>query len=91
VAQQEASLIENNIGSGWHGNDLQPQMHVGLTRVVHLTLSRSHRQLDQDLEHSLALQPCRQALRQEGIAWRLRSGAKILMEPVSAAICPPCA
>ncbi|CAE7233576.1 Herc4 [Symbiodinium sp. CCMP2592] len=55
----------------------------GLTRVVHLTLSRSHRQLDEDLEHSLALQPCRQALQDAGLHWRLQpSGAKLFMEPI---------
>ncbi|CAE7027715.1 atad3-a, partial [Symbiodinium sp. CCMP2456] len=82
VAEQEASWIEHNIGFGWHGDDLQPRMNAGLTRVVHLTLSRSHRQLDTDLEQSLALQPCRQALQEEGLDWRLQpSGAKIFMEP----------
>ncbi|CAE7821562.1 ATAD3 [Symbiodinium microadriaticum] len=82
VAEQEASWIEHNIGSGWHGDDLQPQMPAGLTRVVHLTLSRSHRRLDEDLEHSVVLQPYRQALEEEGLAWRLQpSGAKIFMEP----------
>ena len=82
VAEQEASWIEHNIGSGWHGNDLQTQMPAGLTRVVHLTVSRSHPQLDADLEHSPTLQPCRQALQEEGLDWRLQpSGAKIFMEP----------
>ncbi|CAE7435029.1 Herc4 [Symbiodinium sp. CCMP2456] len=83
VAEQEASWIEHNIGSGWHGNDLQSHVPAGLTRVVHLTLSRSHRQLDADLEHSPTLRPCRQALQEEGLGWRLQpSGAKIFMEPV---------
>ncbi|CAE7939117.1 ATAD3, partial [Symbiodinium necroappetens] len=82
VAEQEASWIEHNIGSGWHGDELQPGMSAGLTRVVHLTLSRSHRRLDEDLEHSVVLQPYRQALEEEGLAWRLQpSGAKIFMEP----------
>ena len=50
--------------------------------MVRLTLSRSHRQLDTDLEHSLVLRPCRQALQEEGLDWRLQpSGAKIFMEP----------
>ncbi|CAE7233682.1 Herc4 [Symbiodinium sp. CCMP2592] len=84
VAEQEASWIEYNIGSGWHGNSQHLQSHVpaGLTRVVHLTLSRTHRQLDTDLQHSLTLQPCRQTLQEEGLDWRLQpSGAKIFMEP----------
>ena len=82
VAEQEASWIEHNIGSGWHGNDLQSQMHAGLTRVVHLTLSRSHRQLYANLAESPALQPCRQALEAEGFGWQLEPfGAKIFMEP----------
>eukprot|EP00439_Symbiodinium_sp_Y106_P045761 s3944_g5.t2 len=82
VAEQEASWIEHNIGSGWHGNDLQSWVPAGLTRVVHLTLSRSHRQLDTDLADSPALQPCRQALEEEGLDWRFQpSGAKIFMEP----------
>ncbi|CAE7821554.1 UVR8 [Symbiodinium microadriaticum] len=83
VAEQETSWIEHNIGSGWHGDELQPRMSAGLTRVVHLTLRRSHRQLDEDLEHSVALQLCRQALLDAGLDWRLQpSGAKIFMEPV---------
>ncbi|CAE7168513.1 Herc4 [Symbiodinium microadriaticum] len=82
VAEQEATWIEHNIGSGWHGDDLQSRMPTGLTRVVHLTLSRSHRQLDADLEHSPALRPCQQALEEEGLDCRLQpSGAKIFMEP----------
>ena len=82
VAEQEASWIEHNIQSGWHGDELQPRMNAAFTRVVHLTLSRSHRQLDEDLEHSVVLQPYRQALEEEGLAWRLQpSGAKIFMEP----------
>jgi len=75
VAEQEASWIEHNIGSGWHGDDLQPQMPqmpAGLTRLVQLALSRSHPQLDAYLEQSPALQPYRQAL---------PSGAKVFMEP----------
>ncbi|CAE7233570.1 UVR8 [Symbiodinium sp. CCMP2592] len=35
VAEQEATWIEHNIGSGWHGNDFQPQMPVGLTHGVY--------------------------------------------------------
>ena len=75
VAEQEASWIEHNIGSGWHGDDLQPQMPqmpAGLTRLVQLALSRSHPQLDAYLEQSPALRPYRQAL---------ASGAKVFMEP----------
>ncbi|CAE7841557.1 Herc4 [Symbiodinium necroappetens] len=83
VAEQEASWIEHNIGSGWHGDDLQSRMPTGLTRVVHLTLSRSHRRLDEELEHSVALQSCRQDLQDAGLDWRLQpSGAKVFMEPV---------
>ncbi|CAE7879393.1 Rpgr [Symbiodinium sp. KB8] len=83
VAEQEASWIEHNIGSGWHCDELQPRIPAGLTRVVHLTLSRSHRQLHADLAESPVLQPCRQALEAEGFGWQLEpSGAKIFMEPV---------
>ncbi|OLP94024.1 EF-hand domain-containing protein 1 [Symbiodinium microadriaticum] len=83
VAEQEASLIAHNIGFGWHGNNLQTQMPAALTRVVRLTLSRSHRQLDTDLEHSPTLRQCRRALEEEGLHWRLKpSGAKIFMEPL---------
>ncbi|CAE7708885.1 Herc4, partial [Symbiodinium sp. KB8] len=83
VAEQEASWIEHNIGSGWHGNDLQSQVHAGLTRIVHMQVSAVHEKLNEVLELSTALQPCRQALQEEGLDWRLQpSGAKIFMEPV---------
>eukprot|EP00439_Symbiodinium_sp_Y106_P030132 s7210_g3.t1 len=81
VAEQAASWIEHNIGAGWHGNDLQSQEPAGFTRIVHLTLSRSHRQLNTDLEQSAVLQPHRQALQDEGFDWLQPSGAKIFMEP----------
>ena len=82
VAEQEASWIEHNIGSGWHGSDLQSRAYATINRVVHMTLRNVHEKLNQVLEQSPALQPCRQALEEEGLGWHLQpSGAKIFMEP----------
>eukprot|EP00439_Symbiodinium_sp_Y106_P050302 s1546_g6.t1 len=81
VAEQEASWIEHNIGSGWHGTDLQSQAPVGFTRVVHMTVRNFHEKLNEVLEQSTALHPYRQALHDEGLDWLQLSGAKIFMEP----------
>ncbi|CAE7233616.1 HERC1 [Symbiodinium sp. CCMP2592] len=82
VAEQEASWIEHNIGSGWHGRDLQSQASVRFTRVVHMTVRNFHEKLNEVLQESAALHPYRQALQEEGLDWCLQpSGAKVFMEP----------
>ena len=78
VAEQEASLIERNIHSGWHSHASQTASMAGghFCRVVLLQLSRTPRELNGVLEQSKALQATRQALADEGYHWHLPNGAK---------------
>ena len=78
VAEQEASLIERNIHSGWHSDESQTASMAGghFCRVVLLQVSRTPRELNGVLEQSEALRATRQALANEGYHWHLPNGAK---------------